>query len=85
MSVIAVFYIIVFYAGAGAQCFIIASAQPSIAGFFYLLSKKVNFKRKDFVPYSVRMERERQERLKMLKETAPPVTDTSEENDENKT
>ena len=63
--------------------FIPASTQLSIAGLFYLLSKKIDFKRKDLVPYSEMREKEREqakERLKMLLETAPPVTDdTSEE------
>ena len=39
-----------------------------IVGFVYLLSKKVNLKKTDVVPYSVKMERKRAKLLQQMQE-----------------
>ncbi|GMH38568.1 hypothetical protein BSKO_06452 [Bryopsis sp. KO-2023] len=66
LAVIGTFYVVVFYAG---------------AGFFYFLSQKVDFKRKDFVPYSetLRLRKEEQQAAISELETGKSAPDLAEE------
>ncbi|CAD7704544.1 unnamed protein product [Ostreobium quekettii] len=68
LTVIGIFYVAVFYAG---------------AGLFSLLAENVDFKRKDFVPYSERMKAEEELRLRegqsMQSVSAPEPGDVATE------
>lgn len=64
MTVIGIFYGVVFYAG---------------AGLFYFLSKKIGFQKKDYIPYTERMEQEREALKKSIEQMkeAPVLPSTT--------
>lgn len=75
VSVIGVFYALVFYAGTGGWPHVLKIDWLSL-GLVYMVAKKIQFKKKDFVPYSVKLEQERKE---MQLRQAPPVDEETEE------